>query len=204
MAKTKADLENSEQSLENLKFIIAEPEEKLAIYKLIIGDISLLDNHIKTRNNLNDVIETKKREMLKAGNFQIIVLQFLNRTDKDELFVSGKIGDRSMKEAQNEREVMKERLNNIEKKIEKTQSSLQDYQEKLQIYREQRNKYDEEAIKIRQDEQALNALKSKTKELYAKDESLGKSIRQLRQKLVVAEEELAKREEDLDNVKVTP
>lgn len=67
MEETQRNLKKSEGSLEGLKVVLSEPEEKLTIYKAIIPDIIMLDNYIKERDNLNQMIEAKKREMTRAG-----------------------------------------------------------------------------------------------------------------------------------------
>lgn len=76
MEKNESDLQKLEQNLENLKLVLLEPEEKLNVYKLIVGDISLLDSHINQRDNLIKLIESKKREMLKAGKILYIFSNF--------------------------------------------------------------------------------------------------------------------------------
>lgn len=163
-----------------MSLILSEPEEKLSICKSITGDIILLDNYINEKDNLNQMIEIKKRQMLKAG----------------------KIGDRNMQEAQIEREALKKRFANIEKNIEQIQSNLQAGQEKVQKAREHKNKLNEEVIHIRQSMQSLNQLRSKLNELYDKVKVLESSLRSLRQKLVVAEEQLATKEDELNTLKV--
>lgn len=65
--KIKNHLQDSEQNLETLRLILSEPEEKLCIYKSIVGDVILLDSYMNQRDNLTQTIETKKREMARAG-----------------------------------------------------------------------------------------------------------------------------------------
>jgi spore coat polysaccharide biosynthesis predicted glycosyltransferase SpsG len=71
MDKIKTNFEKSEQNIENMNFVLSEPEEKLNILKNIMNDIILLDSYIIEKDKLNKIIEAKKCEMLKGGKIII-------------------------------------------------------------------------------------------------------------------------------------
>ncbi|OXU24483.1 hypothetical protein TSAR_014049 [Trichomalopsis sarcophagae] len=177
--KIKNQLQDSEQSLETLRLILSEPEEKLCIYKSIIGDVILLDSYMNQRDHLTQTIETKKREMARAG----------------------KVSDRTMQEAQDERQKLKDRLSAIERNVDKAQLALQSGQEKVSRAREQKNKLNEEVLKIRQGQQESSQLKDKVNDLYKKETSLENSLKSLRQNLVIADEELESKVQELNDLK---
>ncbi|KAJ8687829.1 hypothetical protein QAD02_023623 [Eretmocerus hayati] len=183
MQSDETDYENKiakcQIQLEDAKMVLLEPEEKLAICKSIIGDLALLDSHMNEKDSLSTQIETIECKMRQGG----------------------KIGNRSMQEAQNESQAVKKRLIAIENSIETIQKRLQDNQEKIQKAREIKNKLNEEVIQIRQTMQAVKQLKDKVNELYDKESSLDKSLTSLRQKLVDAEQQLTKRVEELNDLK---
>lgn len=114
----------------------------------------------------------------------------------------GKIGDRSMEEAQTERQTLKQQSDSVQENIEKIRSSLQAGQEKVQKAREQKNKLNEEVIHIRQSMQAEKRLRDKINELYEKDGSLDGSITVLRQKSLNAQTDLSSKLEELSSIKV--
>ncbi|XP_001600265.2 DNA repair protein RAD50 [Nasonia vitripennis] len=177
--KIKNQLQDSEQSLETLRLILSEPEEKLCIYKSIIGDVILLDSYINQRDHLTQTIETKKREMARAG----------------------KVSDRTMQEAQDERQKLKDRLSAVERNVDKAQLALQSGQEKVSRAREQKNKLNEEVLKIRQGQQESSQLKDKVNDLYKKETYLENSLKSLRQNLVIADEELESKVQELNDLK---
>ncbi|XP_014216557.1 DNA repair protein RAD50 [Copidosoma floridanum] len=173
------DVKNTEESLESLRLVLSEPEEKLIIYKNIIGDVILLDSSIDEQDKLSDTIALKKREMQKAG----------------------KIGDRSMQEAKDERQALKTELTKVENNVTKIQTSLQTGQEKVTKAREQKNKLNEEVIQIRQTMQEQKQLQDKYNELLSKRESIASDQRTLKLKLVEAENELACAITELEKLK---
>ncbi|CAK9806143.1 DNA repair protein RAD50 [Anthophora plagiata] len=168
-------LEQSQSELTKSRSIIMEikekksgPENKLTMCKDIIGDIILWDKYVDEIIKLKQTIDNIQTRMIAAGI-------------KTE---------RSLGEAQIERDNLKMSLKNTRDSIEKLQSSLNTHNERMHNARQEQNTLHEEQLKIKAGMQKLKELKDKQELLYSKEISLGKLINTLREKVATAESEL--------------
>lgn len=138
-------------------------------------------------------------EQVKCTSFKFA----LNLFSIQSIFnILGKVSDRTMQEAQNERQKLKDRISTVENNIDKALLGLQKGQAKVNRAREQKNKLNEEVLKIRQNQQESSQLKDKVNDLYKKETLLENSLKSLRQNLVIADEELESKVQELNDLKV--
>ncbi|KAG7189859.1 hypothetical protein KM043_017509 [Ampulex compressa] len=155
-------------TLEDLEAKKVEPEKKLARYKEIIGDIMLWDRNNGEVKQLKEVVESFQNRLTNAGI-------------KSDL---------SLEESQKQKETLKVALKDIRNEIETLQTKINTHNEKLQDARSAYNVLHETQLKILANTQKLKQLKDKQNELYSREVSLGESVKVLKQRLNVAENEL--------------
>ncbi|XP_031845341.1 DNA repair protein rad50 [Nomia melanderi] len=183
--KMRAKLAKSQTCMTELKEKKSKPEKRLMLIQNIVNDIILWDMFIDRLSEVKQTIDSFQTRMHDAGI-------------KSE---------RSIEEAQNEREKLKISLKSIRDDIENLQSSINSQNEKVHNAREELNALLEEQFKVRSNIQKLNQLKEKQENLFSKEISLGKSVEALRQKSTTAECNLnsalekleKKRKENRDN-----
>ena len=169
LVKSQNRLAKSRMSIGELKETRSNPESKLTMCKDIMGDIILWDTHI------NEISELEQ----KIDNLQI------------RMSVAGIKGKQSLEEAQARREELKTFLTGIRRDIENKQSAINIQNEKMHNAREEQNALHEEQLKIRSDAQKLKQLREKLEELYSKEIAVGKVVKELGEKAIIAEGELS-------------
>ncbi|XP_012255537.2 DNA repair protein RAD50 [Athalia rosae] len=154
LSNIKQKLSESHTQIEKLRLELAEPENKQAQCKDIIGDIALWDQYSAEVTKLVQAIAHVKSRLPE-------------RTD-----------DKSMQEVQGEQESVRKELSTVRKQIESLQLSLNNYNEKLQNARETRNKLAEEQLRITSEVQNLKQLQDKLKDLSAEETALQESVQE--------------------------
>ena len=117
-------------------------------------------------------------------------------------FLKGTNFDKTMEEAQQERDTLKNSMREIRDQIETMQTALNSHCEKLEKAKEQRLTLQEEKLRLSSNLQKLQQFHDKAQELSTKKEGLVKMIQDLRHKLVSAEDELETAIQNMDKMKV--
>lgn len=184
LRRTKQDLkeqrEKTSEDLNDLRMSLSEPEEKLKICKLVSGDVALWDNFASELSSLNRTINSQKREMSQ----------------------SGKIGDRTMQEAQEDRENVQKILSDVNSGLEEEQDILRKKQEEIHQAKSKKMNVEAEALNIRTRLQKLQQSRDKLLELGDKADEFEVEIRNLSEKYVVADAKVAKAEDELRKAKI--
>ncbi|XP_024893942.1 DNA repair protein RAD50 [Temnothorax curvispinosus] len=179
LKKMKNGVAQSKMAVKDLEASKAEPEKKLLLYKNMIGDIKFWDRCI-------DEIQQSKRVV---RNLEI---QMANAGVKTE---------RTIEEAQAQRESLKTSLKEIRNNIDALQIKLSKHTERLQDARATYNGLHEEQLKIHSDMQKLKHLKDKQDDLYAREITVGETVEKLRKDLAHAETQLDSRSRQLEKTK---
>nr|XP_003704846.1 PREDICTED: DNA repair protein RAD50 [Megachile rotundata] len=179
LEKSKNKLTSSQKVITKLKEKKSDPENKLTICNEIMNDITLWDNYIDEISKFKQLINNFQTRMINAGI----------KTD------------RSLEEAQADREELKTLLKNTSNEIEILQSKINTHNEKINNAREEQNKLHEEKLKIESNMQNLKQLKDQQESLYSKEISLGSLLDSLRQKMTSAESELNEAVDKLEKKK---
>ncbi|XP_033211582.1 DNA repair protein RAD50 [Belonocnema kinseyi] len=176
--KRKQFKEAEEKKVE-IRSQLKDPEEKLIIWKNTSGDIVLWDQCFDDIEKLDRQIAAIKRRVSNAGvNF-----------------------DKTMEEAQQERDTLKNSIRECREQIESMQAALNSHCDKLEKAKEQRLGFQEEKLRLSSNLQKLQQFHDKAQELSTKKEVLVKTIQELRQKLVSAEDELETAIQNMDKAK---
>lgn len=168
LAKSNAALSKVRISIAELKERKSDPETRLTLTQTITNDVVLWDKCI------DDILKTKET----INSFQT------------RLISAGIKSDRSIKEAQSQREELKRSIKVIRQEIENLQFSINLQNEKVHNAREELNELHEEQLKIRSGVQELKQLQERQETLFTKEVSLGKVVDDLRQKTSVADTNL--------------
>nr|XP_033326121.1 DNA repair protein RAD50-like [Megalopta genalis] len=179
LGKSKSELAKLQTSITELKNKKSDPEKRLTLTQNIMSDIVLWDRCIDDITKHKQTIDSFKTRMINAGI-------------KSE---------RSIEEAQRERDELKTLLKTIRRDIENLQSSINTQNEKLYNAREELNALHEEQLKIRAGVQEVKQLQEKLETLYSKEVLLGKLVDDLKQKCTVAEGNLTLGIEKLEKKK---
>ncbi|XP_078039403.1 DNA repair protein rad50 [Augochlora pura] len=176
LEKSKSELAKLQTSITELKNKKSDPEERLTLIQNITSDIVLWDKCI------DDI--TKHKQTI--DSFQI---RMINTGIKSE---------RSIEEAQKERDELKTLLKSIRCDIESLQSSINAQNEKMNNAREELNALHEEQLKLRADVQEVQQLKDKREILLCKKDLLAESVDDLKHKFTIAKDNLTSEIEKLE------
>lgn len=110
--------------------------------------------------------------------------------------------ERTIEEAQAQRESLKTSLRETRNNIEALQLKLNKHTEKLQDTRTRYNELHEEQLKIQTDMQKLKHLEDKKEELYTREIALVEMVEKLRRDLSEAEDRLDFATQQLEKTKV--
>lgn len=110
--------------------------------------------------------------------------------------------DKTMDEAQKEKNSLKMSMKELEKEIESTQVALDIHNEKVEKAKSLRLSLQEEKLRLSSNMQKLQQFHDKETELSTKKDKLLKVIQEFRQELVIAEDRLETAIENLDKKKV--
>lgn len=177
--KTKNSVAQSKMAVKNLEESKAKPEKMLSLYKNMIGDIKFWDRCI-------DEIQELKRAVTKL---------------ETQMASAGIKTERTIEEAQAQRESLKTSLRETRNHIDALQLKLTKHNEKLQDAREMYNKLHEEQLKIQSDMQKLKHLKDKQDDLYTREITIGETVDKLRKDLAHAETQLDSGSRQLEKTK---
>ncbi|XP_018394669.1 PREDICTED: DNA repair protein RAD50 [Cyphomyrmex costatus] len=180
LKKTQNSVTQSKMAVKNLEASKMEPEKKLLLYKNIIGDIKFWDRCI-------DEIQQLKKAV---NNLEIQMANFGIKTE------------RTMEEAQAQRESLRKSLREISNHIDALQLKLTKHNEKLQNARAKYNELYEKELKIQSDMQKLKHLKDKQSDLYTREITVGETVEKLRKDLTHAESKLDSKSQELEKTKV--
>ncbi|EFN87868.1 DNA repair protein RAD50 [Harpegnathos saltator] len=168
LEKTKNNLTQSKMCVKTLEGSKAEPEKKLMLWKNIIGDIQLWDRCVDEIRHLKTTVDNMQTQMANAG----IQTQ------------------RTMEEAQTQREQLKKSFKEIRSHIENLHLKLNKHNEKLQDARATYNELHEKQLQIHSDMQKLKHLKDKQEDLYTREVNVAEAVEKLREDLMVVEDQL--------------
>lgn len=110
--------------------------------------------------------------------------------------------ERTVEEAQAQRESLKTSLKETRNHIDALQLKLGKHNERLQDARTKYNELHEEQLKIQSDMQKLKHLKDKQDDLYTREITVGETVEKLRKDLTHAETQLDSRSRQLEKTKV--
>lgn len=110
--------------------------------------------------------------------------------------------ERTIEEAQTQRESLRTSLRETRNLIDALQLKLNKHNERLQDARAMYNELHEEQLKIHSDMQKLKHLKDKQEDLYARELTIGETMEKLRKDLALAETQLESRSRQLEKTKV--
>ncbi|KZC06068.1 PREDICTED: DNA repair protein RAD50 [Dufourea novaeangliae] len=179
LEKSKAKLTKLRMCITDLKEKKSDPEKRLTVMQNIMGDVILWDRYIDEISKLKETIDSFQTRMLNAGI-------------KSE---------RSLQEAQRQRDELNVSSKTIRDDIENLQSAINAHNEKTHNAREELNALHEEQLRIRSGVEKLKQLKEKQETLFLKEVSLGKSVDALKQKVIAAESNLNSGIEKLEKKK---
>ncbi|XP_015600819.1 DNA repair protein RAD50 isoform X2 [Cephus cinctus] len=179
LEERKKQLADSCKKLEMLRVSTLDPENKLSACKDMVGDVALWDKYADELVKLNRTLASIKKR----------------------IFDAGVTSERTIQEAQIERDSLKQQLKEVSKEIESMQTSLNLHNEELQQARHKRNELYEEQLRIQSEMQKLQQLRDKQNDLYAREISLGESVQNLREKLSRADEQLTSGIQELEKTK---
>ncbi|XP_011173530.2 DNA repair protein RAD50 [Solenopsis invicta] len=179
LKKTQNSVAESKITVKDLETSKAEPEKKLLLYKSIIGDIKFWDRCIDEIQQLKRGVNNLEAKMANAGI-------------KTE---------RTIEEAQTQRESLRTSLRETRNLIDALQLKLNKHNERLQDARAMYNELHEEQLKIHSDMQKLKHLKDKQEDLYARELTIGETMEKLRKDLALAETQLESRNRQLEKTK---
>ncbi|XP_018314575.1 DNA repair protein RAD50 isoform X2 [Mycetomoellerius zeteki] len=180
LKKTQNSVAQSKMTVKNLEASKTEPEKKLLLYKNMIGDIKFWDRCIDEIQQLKGAVNNLETQMANSGI-------------KTE---------RTMEEAQVQRESLRKSLRETCNHIDALQLKLTKHNEKLQDARAKYNELHEKELKIQSDMQKLKHLKDKQGDLYTREITVGETVEELQEGLAHAESELDSRSQQLEKTKV--
>ncbi|XP_011638755.1 DNA repair protein RAD50 [Pogonomyrmex barbatus] len=179
LQKTKNSVTQSKMIIKNLEASKEKPEKKLLLYKNMIGDIKFWDRCIDEIQQLKKTVKNMETQMANAGV-------------KTE---------RTIEEAQAQRDTLKTSLREIRNNIDALQLKLGKHNERLQDARAMYNGLHEEQLKIHSDMQKLKHLKDKQEDLYTREITVGETVEKLRKDLTDAETQLDSGIQRLEKIK---
>ena len=115
---------------------------------------------------------------------------------------TGSNSDKTMEEAQQERDSLRALMKDCREKIEIMQSNLNTHCSKLEKAKEERLALQEEKLRLSSNMQKLQQFHEKEQELSTKKDGLLKTIQELKQKLVSIDDLLETAVQKLDTTKV--
>ncbi|KAG5322879.1 RAD50 protein, partial [Pseudoatta argentina] len=180
LKKTQNSVAQSKMAVKNLEASKTEPEKKLLLYKNMIGDIKFWDRCIDEIQQLKGAVNNLETQMANSGI-------------KTE---------RTMEEAQAQREFLRKSLRETCNHIDALQHKLTKHNEKLQNARAKYNELHEKELKIQSDMQKLKHLKDKQGDLYTREITVGETVEKLQKDLIHAESKLDSRSQQLEKTKV--
>lgn len=118
------------------------------------------------------------------------------------LCIIGVKTERTIEEAQTQREFLKTSLKETRNHIDALHLKLNKHNERLQDARAMYNELHEEQLKIHSDMQKLKHLKDKQDDLYTREITVGEKVEKLRKDLAHAETLLDSKSRQLEKTKV--
>ncbi|EZA56610.1 DNA repair protein RAD50 [Ooceraea biroi] len=179
LEKTKNSLKQSKMAVKDLETSKEVPDKKLLLYKDMIGDIKLWDRCIDEVEQLRRTVGNLETQMANAGANT----------------------ERTIEEAQTQRDSLKTFLRETRNNIEALRLKLSKHTEKLQDARARYNELHEEQLRIQTDMQKLKHLEDKKNELYTREVTLGDTVERLRRDLAEAEDCLDSEIQRLEKIK---
>lgn len=110
--------------------------------------------------------------------------------------------ERTIEEAQAQRDSLKTSLRETRNHVEALQLKLNKYNERLHDAKVTYNELHEEQLKIHADKQKLKHLKDKQEDLFTREVFVGEAVEKLRENLVNAEDQLDSGVQRLEKIKV--
>ncbi|XP_063981287.1 DNA repair protein RAD50-like [Diachasmimorpha longicaudata] len=156
-----------------------KPERRIELAKLMIPDVTIWDRY--------------SQDLLQI-DFSINDLQ-------EEMSSRGHTSSKTMGEIQAERESLKTSMKETREKIAELRSTLDSRNEQLRRATAMRTKCLEEQLRIHKEAQQLQNLKADLNDMITKEGALESSIRELRQQLMVADEQRSEFVRELDDLK---
>ncbi|XP_020285711.1 DNA repair protein RAD50 [Pseudomyrmex gracilis] len=179
LEKKQKSVMESKAATKDLETSKTKPENKLSLYKNMIGDIKFWDRCVDEIQELKKAVSKLETQMTNSG-------------------VTSK---RTIEEAQKERDSLKMSFKETRNYIEALQIKLNKHNEKLHNAREEYNEFHEEQLKIQSDMQKLKHLKDKQEDLYTREVSVGEIVEKLRKDLAIAENNLETGTQRLEKTK---
>uniref|UniRef100_A0A6V7I671 Rad50/SbcC-type AAA domain-containing protein n=1 Tax=Bracon brevicornis TaxID=1563983 RepID=A0A6V7I671_9HYME len=179
ISEKERELEEAEKKNSELKELKSEPTKKIELIKAMIPDLRIWDHYSQDLMQIALSIDELQEEMSSFG-----------RTT-----------NKTMDEMHTEREVLKKTIKDIREDINNLRSRLDTKKEELRQATEKRTQYLEEQLKLQKYHRDLARMKDELKASLDKDAEVRASLQDLRQALVIAEEERDQVVRQLDELK---
>nr|XP_012221947.1 PREDICTED: DNA repair protein RAD50-like [Linepithema humile] len=179
LEKIKNNTVQSKAAAKSLETSKEEPEKKLLLYKDMIGDIKFWDRCIDEIQQLKKIVDSLESRMNNAGV-------------KTE---------RTIEEAQAQRDSLKTSLRETRNHIEALQLKLNKHNDRLHDARAAYNELHEQQLKIQSDMQKIKHLKDKREDLFTREVSVIEMVDKLREDLANAEDQLDSGTNQLEKTK---